>query len=227
MCKSDQKRTQIRRVEEEESSYSEGDEAELSESEEKSTRSSETNTSSDSFDDSRHQKQRKQPREKVKRKARVARLHEKSRTENRELIGKLTEVKPKSNDTIELKLKLNGRPVNLILDSGSPISIIPRSLREWINPKVSKPVPQNRQFVDLYDNEVAITEVVSVETELNGVTSEMDWWEIKSDVKPILGMDNFGKLNLRVLQGKEDKIGLVRTETEKLMFHQKIDQEFG
>ena len=52
----------------------------------------------------------------------------------------------------------------------------------------------------------------------------MDWWEVKSDVKPILSMDNFGKLNLEVLQGQEDKIGIVRTETEKLMFHTKKNQ---
>ena len=118
-----------------------------------------------------------------------------------ELIGKLTEVKPKSNDTIELKMKLSGRLVNVILDTGSPISIVPRSLRDWINPMKSKAVPKNRQFVDLNDMEVAITEIITVETELNGVSSEIDWWENKSDVKPILGMDNFGKLDLKILQG--------------------------
>ena len=145
-------------------------------------------------------------------------------TESREIIGKLTEVKPKSNDTIELKMKLNGRPINVILDTVSPISIVPSSMREWINPKICKPVPKTRQFVDLNDNEVAITEIICVETELDGVSAEMDWWEIKSDVKPILGMDNFGKLNLKILQGQEEKIGLVRTETEKLMLHTKIEQ---
>ncbi len=40
-------------------------------------------------------------------------------------------------------------------------------------------------------------------------------------------MDNFGKLNLRVLQGKEGKIGVERSETKKLMFSQKKEQEFG
>ncbi len=124
-------------------------------------------------------------------------------------------------------MKLNGRPINVILDTGSPISIAPRSMREWINPKICKPVPKNRQFVDLNDNEVAITEIISVETELNGVSAETNWWETRSHVKPILGMDNFGKMNLKVLQGQEEKIGLVRTETEKLMFHTKKEQNFG
>ena len=55
----------------------------------------------------------------------------------------------------------------------------------------------------------------------------MDWWEIKSDIKPILGMNNFGKLNLRIVQGKMEKIGLVGAETEKLMFNQKSEHEFG
>ena len=86
------------------------------------------------------------------------------------MIGKLTEVKPKSNDTVELKIKLNGKPVTVILDTGSPISIIPRWMREWINPKASKPAAaENRRFVDLNDNEVEITKIVCVNTELNGV----------------------------------------------------------
>ena len=100
-------------------------------------------------------------------------------------------------------------------------------MRECINPKICKLVPKNRQLVDLNDNEVAITENISVVTELNGVSAKMDWWEIKSNVKPIPGMDNFGKMNLKVRQGQEEKVGLVRTETEQLMFHTKIEQEFG
>ena len=154
----------------------------------------------------------------VKKKTRISRLKEKGLTEYRKLIGKLTQVKPKSNDTIELKMKLNGRPILVILDTGSPISIVPRSMRERIDPTFFKAVPQHRQFVDLNDNEVAISEIIRVETELNGISAEMDWWEIKSDVKPILHMDNFGKLNLKVLQGSEEKIGIVRSETEMMMF---------
>ncbi len=124
-------------------------------------------------------------------------------------------------------MKMNGRPINVILDTGSPISIVPRSMREWIIPKTNKPVSQNRHCVELNVNQVAVSEIICVETELNGVLAEMGWWEIKSNVKPILGMDNFGKLNSRVLQGQEEKIGIVRTETEKLMFQKKIEQEFG
>ena len=55
----------------------------------------------------------------------------------------------------------------------------------------------------------------------------MDWWEIKSEVKLTLGVDNFGKLNLKVLQRKEEKIGVVSTETKNLQFDHKREQEFG
>ncbi len=227
MCKSDQKKTHIRRFEEDESSDSEELETEQSDSDSESQTSSEVNTSVDSFDDNQTTYQKAKRTEKVKKKSQISRVKQQCLTESKQLIGKLTEVKPKSNDTVELKMKLNGRPVTVILDTGSPISIIPKSLRDWINPKKCKPVPENRQFVVLNDNEVEISEIICVNTELNGVESMMDWWEIKSDVKPILGMDNFGKLNLRIIQGKPEQIGIVRTETERLMFEQKTEQEFG
>ena len=50
---------------------------------------------------------------------------------------------------------------------------------------------ENRQLVDLKDSEVEIAKIIIFETELSGVKSVMDWWEIESDVKSILGMDNF------------------------------------
>ncbi len=130
MWKSDQKKTQIRRVEEEDSSDSEESDSETSESGEETPSSSEKDTSLDSFEERSERKAKKKQSEKSERRSRIARLKERGLTESKELIGKLTEVIPKSNDTIELKMKLNGEPVNVILDTGSPISIVPRSMRE-------------------------------------------------------------------------------------------------
>ncbi len=111
MSKSEQKKTQIWGVEEEDSSDSEESEQESSDPKEEKPSQSENNTSTDSFEE-RYEKQTKRGKsENVKRKFRISRLTEKGLTEYRELIGKLTEFKRKSNDTIEL----NGRPIIVIL----------------------------------------------------------------------------------------------------------------
>ncbi len=86
-----------------------------------------------------------------------------------------------------------------------------------------RPVPKERQFVETNANEVAITEILQISTELNGTETELDYWEIK----PILSMDNFAKLNLKNLQGQKEKIGIIREESVKRMFVKKLNQTYG
>ena len=90
MCKSEHKKSHIRRVEEEESSDSEESETVSQDSEEETSTPSGVNTSSDSFDERSIRQTKKTNAEREKRKSRISRLKEKVRTENRELIGKLT-----------------------------------------------------------------------------------------------------------------------------------------
>ena len=60
-----------------------------------------------------------------------------------------------------------------MLDTGSPISIIPSNMKEWILPKVRKKPPINRQCVDLNDNEVSVLGVYEIETELFDKTENL------------------------------------------------------
>ncbi len=69
----------------------------------------------------------------------MARVIEKPKSQKtKQLIGKISEVFPKGNNTIELRMKLNGKSLKDILDTGSPISIVPANMREWIQPKELK-----------------------------------------------------------------------------------------
>ncbi len=120
---------------------------------------------------------------------------------SKQLIGKVTELKPKNNHTIELKMQRNGKPMKVILDTGSPISIIPANMRDWIQPKIVRKPPSNRQFMDLNDNEVSVSRIHEIETQFFDKVENLDWWEMKIETRPILDMDNFTKLDLKITQG--------------------------
>ncbi len=168
----------------------------------------------------------KKKRAKLQR-TKVARVIEKPRVEkNKQSIGKITEVVPNNTDTVELKMSLNGKTVKVILDTGSPISIIPKSMREWIQPKTIRKPPKHRQFVDLNDNEVSVTGIYELDTKLNEKELKLDWREVQSETRPILGRDNFGKLDLRILQGLEEKIGLVEENPEIQKLKDKLAERF-
>ncbi len=87
VCKSDQKKTQIRRVEQEDSSDSEESDSEISESEGERSSPSENNTSLGSFEEKNDQQARKTQCERVKKSSRISRLRERGLTESKELIG--------------------------------------------------------------------------------------------------------------------------------------------
>ncbi len=110
VCKSDQKKTQT--TQEEDSSDSQESDSEQSESEDETSSIPENSTSSDSFEEKNEKHRKRTQSENVKRKTRISRLRERGLTESRELIPKLTVVKPKSNDTIELKMSLASNLTN-------------------------------------------------------------------------------------------------------------------
>ena len=116
------------------------------------------------------------------------------------LIANIKEIKPKDNKTIEFEIGINGYWTRAILDTGSPITILPRKNRKWIKPAQNIPIPADRKFVDLNGNEVKIRKVFNLETKLNGVIDNINWWEVKAKTKPIVGMDNFVKLGLKLTQ---------------------------
>ncbi len=89
-----------------------------------------------------------------------------------------------------LYLTANGRKFECLLDTGSPISIMPHSYRNLLKPKALIEEETKRNFVDVNNNPVKISTRREVK--------EIDF--------PILGMDNFRKMGLKVIQDSEDNI---------------------
>ena len=58
----------------------------------------------------------------------------------------------------KLKLHLNRHLIDLILETGNPISLIPENRRNVVK---TQPPPENREFVDLEDSEVKSAELTS------------------------------------------------------------------
>ena len=139
----------------------------------------------------------------------------------------MKEIKPKDGKTIEFESRVNGCKLTAILDTGSPITIMPRSYRKWVKPFESDIPPVDRRFVDLNGNEVKIRKVLNLETSLNGVKKQIKWWEVKAKTKPIIEMDNFEVLGLRLLQNRKDeKLEDDFTENSSTKFEKKDNSKF-
>ncbi len=117
-----------------------------------------------------------------------------------------------------LNLKANGKTFECLLDTGSPISIIPKSYRNLMNPKKFVNEETKRNFVDVNNNPVKISTRYHLKTKLLEKEEKLLWWEVKEIDFPILGMDNFRKLGLKVIQDSENKMEdkLKRREREEL-----------
>ena len=90
------------------------------------------------------------------------------------LIANVKEIKPKDDKTIAFEICINDYWTTAILDTGSPITILPRKYGKWVKPKMIIPTPAERKFVDLNGNEVKIRKIFNLETKLNGVSENID-----------------------------------------------------
>ena len=122
----------------------------------------------------------------------------------------------RSGNEFEFTIRLNGTKTRAILDTGSPITILPRRLTNAIKPKKVIRQESSRKFADVNGRPIPKTNRYKLETELNGNSSEIIWLEVETATKPILGMDSFDKLGLSLIQRS------VRYEVETV---QRVDPE--
>ncbi len=97
-------------------------------------------------------------------------------------------------------LKVNGRKVAAILHTGCPISIIPKSYKKLVRPQRGIMRQTARKFVDANGRPIPINNRYKLETELNGIEKPIVRWKVETTTKPIIGMDNFDKLGLQLVQ---------------------------
>ncbi len=53
-------------------------------------------------------------------------------------------------------MQVNGKLMDVILDTGSPISLMPENRRNELKPIKIRPPPENREFFELNSKEVKI-----------------------------------------------------------------------
>ncbi len=116
-----------------------------------------------------------------------------------------------------LNIRANGKTFECLLDTGSPISIMPQSYRDLLKPKRLVSEQTKRNFVDVNNNPVNFSARYHLKTSLLDKTEKLMWWEVKEINFPILGMDNYQKLGLKIIQDAEDNIEdrLKPTKTEE------------
>ncbi len=106
----------------------------------------------------------------------------------------------RSGSEFELLLRVNGRKIAAIFDTGSPISITPKNYSKVVGLKRDIRRESTRKFVDVNGRPNSITKRYKLKTEIIGIEKPIIWWEVETNTKPIIGMDNFDKLGLQLIQ---------------------------
>ena len=100
---------------------------------------------------------------------------------------------------ITMTIATDGLEKEFIVDSGSPVKILPPDTEIMKNPKFS-PITQKNQ--DVNENEVKFAREITVAAESRGIRSNLTFLFTKrEDIKPLLGMDW-----LRKIKSEMDKI---------------------
>ncbi len=65
--------------------------------------------------------------------------------------------------------------------------------------KNKEEAPKNRDFVDVNDNKIKTHGIYEAATKLFGTTQRVQWWTLKTKSPPIIRIENFEKLGLRLV----------------------------
>ena len=127
----------------------------------------------------------------------------------------------------EFMLRVKGRKIAASLDTGSPISIMPRNFSKVVRPKKRIRRESSRKFVDVNGRPIPITNRYKVITEMNGTEKPKIWWEVETNTKPIIGIDNFDKLGLQLIQRPTSEKALTNSgrRNQGKRINQECDQE--
>ncbi len=107
---------------------------------------------------------------------------------------------PRSGSEFEFMIRVNGQKITAILDTGSPISILPKSYTKTVRPKRIIRNESTWKFVDVNGKPIPILNRYKLNTEMNGIECKTFWWGVETNTKPIIGMDKFDKLGLQLTQ---------------------------
>ena len=84
-------------------------------------------------------------------------------------------------------IKIDGTEKEFIIDTGSPVKMIPPEKEILKDPKI---LPITRKYQDVNKNEVKLTGKITVESKSRGIRNYLPMLVTKrEDIKPLLGME--------------------------------------
>ena len=93
---------------------------------------------------------------------------------------------------------VNKRPINFIIDSGSPVTLIPKSLFNETTPLK----PLKTEYRDVNDNIIRFEGKTTAMVEINGQQNNLEILITTKKTNPLLGLDWMGKLGITLDTGK-------------------------
>ena len=98
----------------------------------------------------------------------------------------------------------------------------------------------SRKIVDVNGRPIPISNRYKLKTEKNGKEQPIIWWEVQTNTKPIIGMDNYDKLWLQLIQrptngnkffssGRRNQVKLINDERnkEKKQSNQEVNSQLN
>ena len=83
------------------------------------------------------------------------------------------------------------------MDTGSPISIMPKDKMREVFPVEKLNLPKDKRFVNINKNPMKMSSRFQVTATFKKIKEKTVWWEAEETEVPFLDMDNFKKLQLR------------------------------
>ena len=114
-------------------------------------------------------------------------------------------------DFLTLTALVNNRPIKFIIDSGSPVTLIPKSLFNGITPLK----PLKTEYRDVNDNKIRFEEKTTATVETNGQRNNLEILITTKKTNPLLGLDWMTKLGITLDTGRTGpQINNVTEDTE-------------
>ena len=105
----------------------------------------------------------------------------------------------KKNDYIYVTLLVNNAPIELIIDSGSPVTLIPKRLLNEIT-KVKK---LNNDYKDVNDNKIEFIGRTNATVKTNSTTLQLPLLITKANITPLMGLDWMKRLKITINSNTE------------------------
>ena len=126
-------------------------------------------------------------------------------------------------DFFTLTALVNNRPIKFIIDSGSPVTLIPKSLFNRITPLK----PLKTEYRDVNDNKIQFEGKTTATVEINGQRNNLEVLITTKKTNPLLGLDWMKKLGITLDTGRTGpQINHVTEDPDNISLKRKFKKLF-